>query len=548
MRGVRRRRANLCPDSLVVYTMKIERIPFTEVPQFSKRDVAYATGADDLRSFYTYEVTPEAFARVMEDKAKDATDRNLLVDTLEEQYRDLGLTDVPDNVSLLRSAQTYTVITAHQPALFTGPLYYILKICSTINLARRLKQTYPDKDFVPVFISGAEDHDFEEINHAQVYGKRIEWTKNAGGPVGALSTESLSEALAELKDILGDRPTAQDIYARIERAYTGHKTYGAAAVALVHDLFGAEGLVVADMSRRPFKQAFVPLMERELFESVSQPLIEKAQSQLEELGYSGQAHAREINLFYLGEHRRDRIVRKGDAFAVLGTDLSFTEEELRRELHDHPERFSPNVVMRPLYQELIFPNLAYIGGGGELAYWLERKEQFATFGLNFPMLIRRNSVLWIDTGNQKKLEKLDLDYRKLFQPADLIIRAYVAEESDNELSLQEEMQQLEELFKGIARKAEEIDPTLAKAVMGEHARQAKAVENLEGRLRRTEKQRFETSMNQIRSLREKLFPDNGMQERYDSFLNIYLQEGEDMLQALIEHLDPLEPGLVVVQP
>ncbi|WP_116105547.1 bacillithiol biosynthesis cysteine-adding enzyme BshC [Lewinella sp. IMCC34191] len=528
--------------------MKIERIPFTEVPQFSKRDVAYATGIDDLRPFYKYDVRKEALAEVMEDKDKDGTDRDLLVDTLLAQYEELELTEVPDNVSILRSLQTYTVITAHQPALFTGPLYYILKICSTINLARQLKEAYPDKDFVPVFISGAEDHDFEEINHAQVYGNRIEWTENAGGPVGALSTDSLGDALAELKDILGDRPTAQDMYARIERAYKKHDTYGAAAVALVHDLFGKEGLVVADMSKKPFKAAFAKIMEREIFGSVSQPLIEKAQSQLEKLGYSGQAHAREINLFYLTPNRRDRIVRKDGGFGVIDTDKTFTEAELRKELSDHPERFSPNVVMRPLFQELIFPNLAYIGGGGELAYWLERKEQFDTFGLNFPMLIRRNSVLWIDKGNQKKLDKLDLDYRKLFQPADLIIRDYVAEQSENELSLSEELKELEALFEGIAKKAEVIDPTLAKAVMGEHARQAKAVENLEGRIRRTEKQRFETSMNQIRTLRDKLFPDNGMQERYDSFLNIYLQEGEEMLQSLIEHLDPLEPGLVVIQP
>ncbi|PPK86480.1 bacillithiol biosynthesis cysteine-adding enzyme BshC [Neolewinella xylanilytica] len=529
--------------------MKIERIPFTEVPQFSQRDVAYATENEALRPFYKYGVTKAAFASVIEDKAADETDRELLVDTLLAQYESLGLQDeVPESLSLLRSTQTYTVITAHQPALFTGPLYYILKICSTINLARQLKQAYPDNDFVPVFISGAEDHDFAEINHAQVYGNRIEWKQDAGGPVGALSTDSLTEALAELKEILGDRPTAQDIYARIEQAYTQHDTYGAGAAALVHELFAKEGLIVADMSHQAFKAAFAGFMEREIFESVSQPLIESAQSRLEKLGYSGQAHAREINLFYLTPNRRDRIVRKDGGFAVLDTDKIFTEEELRQELRDHPERFSPNVVMRPLFQELIFPNLAYIGGGGEIAYWLERKEQFETFGLNFPMLIRRNSVLWIDKGNQKKLEKLDLDYRKLFQPADLIIRDYVAEQSENELSLADELQQLEQLFKGIADKAEGIDPTLAKAVMGEHARQAKAVENLEGRLRRTEKQRFETSMNQIRSLRDKLFPDNGMQERYDNFLNIYLQEGEEMFQTLIQHLDPLEPGLVVIQP
>ncbi|WP_420460317.1 bacillithiol biosynthesis cysteine-adding enzyme BshC [Neolewinella sp.] len=529
--------------------MKIARIPYAEVPQFSARDVAYATGWEDLRPFYKYPVTLDAFADVLRDRAAQPTDRDLLVDELERQYAALS-TGVAPPAALqhLRSRQTFTVITAHQPALFTGPFYYILKICSTINLARQLQQRYADYTFVPVFITGGEDHDFAEVNHTQVYGNRIEWQTEAGGPVGAMSTDTLAPALAQLKDILGDRPTATEIYEIIERTHTQHATYGAASVALVHELFAKYGLVVADMSRPAFKRAFVPIMERELFDSVSQPLIEEAQRRLEALGYSGQAHAREINLFYLSPGRRDRIVREEGAYRVLDTEHCFTEEELRQQLHEHPERFSPNVVMRPLYQELIFPNLAYVGGGGELAYWLERRAQFDAFGLNFPMLVRRNSVLWIDGGTQQKLAKLELDYRKLFRDADLIIRDYVAEQSEHELSLAEELGALQTLFKGIAEKAERIDPTLAKAVLGEHARQAKTVENLEGRLRRTEKQRFETAMNQIRALRDKLFPGGGLQERYDSFLNVYLQEGEQLFEGLIEQLDPLQEGLVVIQP
>ena len=529
--------------------MTIDRIAYAEVPQFSDRDVAYATGREELRPFYTYPVTLDAFADVLKDRAQQQIDRDLLVDELTQQYADLS-TDIapPPGLEHLRSRHTFTVITAHQPVLFTGPFYYILKICSTINLARQLQERYPDSTFVPVFITGGEDHDFAEINHAHVYGNRIEWHDQAGGPVGALSTDTLTEALAQLKDILGDRPTATEIHRIIERTHSQHATYGRAAVALVHELFARYGLVVADMSRPAFKRAFVPIMERELFASVSQPLIEDAQRKLGALGYSGQAHAREINLFYLSPGRRDRIVREKGGYRVLDTEQRFTERELRDELHAHPERFSPNVVMRPLYQELIFPNLAYIGGGGELAYWLERKAQFAAFELNFPMLVRRNSVLWIDGGNQKKLDKLELDYRELFRDADLVIRDYVAEQSEHELSLSGELAALEALFRGIAEKAERIDPTLAKAVMGEHARQAKTVENLEGRLRRTEKQRFETAMNQIRTLRDKLFPEGGLQERYDNFLNVYLQEGNGLFEVLIEQLDPLRGGLVVIQP
>ena len=528
--------------------MQIDRIPFTEVPQFSDKDIAYATADERLRPFFKYDVTLDAFEQVMQDKANDDTDREVLVKTLLKQYDSLPNNELArSQVQSLGDKGTYTVITAHQPSLFTGPLYFIYKICSAINLARQLNERYPDKKIVPVFITGGEDHDFEEIQSARIFGNKLTWENDEGGSVGAMSTATLEPVLAQLQDVLGTRDLAQSIYEKIHTAYTTHKAYGAASVALVHSLFGDTGLVVADMAKPAFKAAFRPMMERELFEQISQPLIEKAQTELTDAGFSGQAHAREINLFYLTDGRRDRIVAEDGRYQVLDTDISFTEAELRTELQEHPERFSPNVVMRPLFQELIFPNLAYIGGGGEIAYWLERKEQFAAFGINFPMLIRRNSVLWIDGGSTKKLEKLGLDYRQLFRDADLIIRDYVAEQSDNELSLAEELKEVEAVFAKIAEKAKEIDPTLEGAVLSEGTKQTKAIENLEGRLRRTEKQRFDTAMNQIRKLRDKLFPDGGLQERKDNFLNIYLQEGESLFKILLENLDPLTAGLVVIQ-
>ena len=528
--------------------MHVSRVPFPDVPQFSDKDVAYATADPRLRPFYKYDVDPGAFEQVMQDKAEDDTNRDLLVRALTEQYADLNEAELArSQVQSLGDENTFTVITAHQPSLFTGPLYFIYKICSTINLARQLNERYPGKKIVPVFITGGEDHDFEEINHARIFGNTVTWDNGGeGGAVGAMPTGTLSPTLSALSDLLGTRDRAREIYARIEKAYTGSETYGAASVSLVHDLFGQTGLVVADMSGKAYKTAFRPIMERELFEQVSQPLMEKAQQALTGAGFSGQAHAREINLFYLSDGRRDRIVRDGERFNINDTDVSFSASALRDELKSHPERFSPNVVMRPLFQERIFPNLAYIGGGGELAYWLERKEQFAEFGLNFPMLIRRNSVLWVDGSDRKKLDKLELSVTDLFRDADLIIRDYVAARSENELSLREEVAEVTAVFERIAAKAKEIDPTLEAAVLGEGTKQTKAIENLEGRLRRTEKQRFDVAMGQINKLRDKLFPDNSLQERKDNFLNIYLQEGEAMFDTLIKHLDPLRSGMVVI--
>ena len=399
---------------------------------------------------------------------------------------------------------------------------------------------------------GGEDHDFDEINHARVNGVTVEWSKSPeneteiGGSVAAIKTASLAPALSALKKLLGGEFTPFGIYDRIHRAYTEHATYGEATVAFVHDLFKDTELVVANPSRRAFKQAFRPAMERELFERISQPLIERAQEQLTAAGYSGQAHAREINLFYLSPGRRDRIVFQDGVYGVLDTDLVFTEAEMRAELHQHPERFSPNVVMRPLFQEFIFPNLAYIGGGGELAYWLERKEQFAAFGLNFPMLIRRNSVVWVDAKSSKKLNKLGLDFRQLFRHDDLIIRDFVATHTENELSLADELARLENLFRQLSVKARAIDPTLEAAALAEGTRQRKIVAQFESRLRRIEKKKFEREMTMIRELRATLFPGNSLQERKDNFLNVYLEAGEEMFAVLIDALDPLAPGMVVV--
>ena len=360
--------------------MEIHWLPFDAVPQLAFKDVAYATGHPALRPFYKYPVTLEAFARVIEDKQQDEVDRDLLVRVLESQYAGLSAPQVVKNhIQDLRSARTFTVVTAHQPVLFTGPLYYVYKIFSTINLAEQLRASYPDYNFVPVFVNGAEDHDFDEINHANVFGKKLIWETEAGGAAGALSTHSLTGVLDVLQGLLGNSTQTQGVLQEIMEAYSRHETYGEASTDLVNRLFGKFGLVVLDMRHPALKRRFAPMMREELFHQGSQSLVEATQKALVESGFSGQAYAREINLFYLQPGIRARIVREGDHFSILGTSLSFSLAEMEVEIEAFPERFSPNVVLRPLFQETILPNLAYIGGGGEIAYWLERKAQFEHF-------------------------------------------------------------------------------------------------------------------------------------------------------------------------
>jgi len=527
--------------------LEIHRLPFSEVPQFSSRDRAYVAEEAALRPFYLHPPALEQFAEVIAIRETHQPDRQTLVEVLKDQYSNRPKhEEALRAIDALADEQTFTVTTAHQPSLFTGPLYYIYKIVSTIHLARRLQEAYPDHRFVPVFISGGEDHDFEEINHAHLFGKTIRWEQDRGGPVGQLPTESLARPLQELKEILGERDAAQELYEAIREAYTGNEKYGEAAAHLAAGLFGSYGLVVLDMSDARLKRLFIPHFRKELLERPSRALVQTAQDQLEKAGFSGQAHAREINLFYLGPGYRERIEYTDGRYQVLNQDIQWTEEELLAELERAPERFSPNVVMRPLYQEFILPNLAYIGGGGELAYWLERKAQFEHFGIPYPMLVRRNSVLWIDRTTAKKMDKVGLSIPDLFEDTEVLVKRYVRKHTENELSLKEEKKAIQQLLDQVVEKAREIDPTLVKSTKGEGTKMLNGLNALEAKLIRAEKNNHDIAINQIRSVKERLFPGDGLQERHDNFMTFYLRYGEEFMETLLRELDPLRKEMIVV--
>ena len=525
----------------------IKNIPFQLIPQLSKTDLAYATADPFLKPFFSYNVDIQAFAKVISDKKKQNVNRKLLVNVLKKQYSAFDFSETTaKNIELLGNENTFTVTTAHQPSLLLGPFYFIHKIASTINLARQLNAQYPNNQFVPMFVIGGEDHDFDEVSSINLFGKKITWQNDETGSVGMMSTESLRTVLEELKPILGESENAKTIFSLIEKNYTAHKVYHTAAQGLINDLFGKYGLLVLNPNNKDLKANFIPFILREILEQASQKLVEEAQKSLVKLGFKAQAFPREINLFYLKEQLRERIVFEENKYKVLNTDYVFSKEEMIKEIENYPERFSPNVVLRPVYQEVTLPNLAYIGGGGEIAYWLERKTQFEFFGINFPMLIRRNSAVIVDEGSQKKMEKLDLTYEDIFQDSDFLTKKYVTKNASGELNILQEKNEIRAIFSRIESIAKEIDTTLTSAVAAEATKQLSALDQLENRLVRAEKQKHEVALNQIKGLLQKFCPNGGLQERFDNFLPYYIKYGDELFEMLINNLNPLQQGFVVL--
>lgn len=527
--------------------MEIHKINFEEVRPFTKRDIKYRNHPESFSEFYRFQPNLEGFAQAIAERNRFPVDRELLQTVIKKQYEGYVLSELQENhIKAIVSEQTFTVVTAHQPSLLTGPLYYIYKIFSAINLAEKLKANFPTYHFVPVFITGSEDHDFAEINHLHLFQHKIEWQHEAGGPVGRLNTNGLKEVISEVKSLFSSSAYGSELSEILDKSLDEVQDYNSFVFKLINQLFGQYGLLLLNMDDVQLKGRFKPVMKKELTEHPSAELIKQSQERWQALGYHSQAHAREINLFYMDDGIRERIVKSGDYYEVNNTELRFSQEEILKLLDEHPDKFSPNVVIRPLYEEYILPNLAYIGGGGELAYWLERKTQFEHFGIFYPILVRRDSMLWISKAQLQTLQKNEMVWQDLFLDEDALINKYIQHTLNYDISLEEETGSISQIFQLIASKAAGADKTLESFVEAERVKIVKSVEHIEQRIKRAIKKNEETAVNQLKNLKNKLFPGGGLQERHDNFMQYYLTLGPSFFETIKKEADPLQNGFTVI--
>ncbi len=528
--------------------MKATYIDYRDTNAFSKTLLAYLDNDPQLAPFAGNRPTNEGFAKQLATKA-GKTDRNVLVQSLRHQYGALLEQEpaVAANITALLDEHTFTVTTGHQLNIFTGPLYFIFKIVTTIRLCQDLKASFPEYDFVPVYWMATEDHDFAEINYTKLHGKKIAWETAAQGATGRMSTASMVEAVRRYQSFLGLSDNSAKLAQLIEEAYLRHNNLAAATRYLVNGLFGQYGLVIVDADGASLKRSFAPLIEQDIIGEHSHKAIENTSSALKEAGFSTQVHAREINFFYLTDAFRERIVKHDDGrYEVLHQEIYFTEEELRAEIQRHPERFSPNVVMRPLYQEVILPNLAYIGGGAEIVYWLQLKHSFQHYGVDFPILVPRNSAMVTDDNMAVKVLRLDLTFRSIFKTEEELKKEYVRRHTKHRLNLNDEWMELNAIFGKIRLRAHKIDPSLGPSTDAVKARLKKAINNLEKKLLKADKRNHEDALIQIARIKEKLFPGGALQERSENFGLLYVKYGDGLIRELIRHFNPLDFKFTII--
>lgn len=513
-------------------------IPYGETGFFGKLILDYLNDDSFLKPFYNRRPELGSFEAQMAEKGKSYRHRESLVSALNGQYSRAKLP--VKNISALDDENAFTITTGHQVCLFTGPLYFIYKIVSVINTCRQLQEKHPSHSFVPVFWMATEDHDFEEANHFITPKGKIEWESGQGGAVGQMNTVGMDEVLESIKAVLGIGYRSAELYKLFENAYVKHDNIADATRYLVHQLFGKYGVVVIDGDDAALKSIATPLFEREVLEELSCNKVIETSSRLKEK-YKQQVTPRKLNLFYLDDEFRDRLVKTDEGvYEVLHSSISFSEEELLKAMKSNPDQFSPNVILRPLYQEAILPNLAYIGGGGELAYWFQLKDMFDAFEIPFPVLMLRNSAGLLSEEDVQAMKSQGYDYSDLFSSSLEMKNELVESEEGDDFSLDKEWVAMEVIFAELESKLGDMDTTLRESVKSGEARTARIVSNLEKKWKRAARRKHENAIEKFEKLKSDFIVNGGLQERVYNYSYGYLAFGDGLIDELLANLDPFD--------
>jgi len=524
-------------------------LPYSETNAFSHLVADYLKNDNTLKPFYGFYTDKEGIAQAILERKNFPTDRRQLVKVLETQYAGLPASEkVAGNIQSLLQPDTFTICTAHQPNLLTGYLYFVYKILHAIRLSEELKQLFPQNNFVPVYYMGSEDADLDELGTFRYNGKKFVWNGDGQkGAVGRMATRGLEELFTGLFKELGPPGEfCDDLKRIITSAYLQHDTIGKATQYLVHELFGRYGLIVIDPDDAALKQSFIPVMKDDLLHRKANDIVSEQMTGLSE-HYKVQAHPRPINLFYLKDDIRERIEQTGDKWHVVNTDISWNEEALIKELEAHPERFSPNVILRGLFQETILPNVVFIGGGAEVAYWLQLRTLFAHYNVFYPSIHLRQSVLWIPAKERKLREQLHLSISDIFKTETELVHQFVLENSSNDWQTAGEMTTIEQTLAALKQKATTLDPTLRASAGAALARIRYQVQLLEKKMLRAEKRKMQDQLHKVVRLKTNLFPGNGLQERVENFITLYLQYGPGLFDVLKNAMQPLRHEFLVIE-
>lgn len=528
-------------------------VNFSEISGFSKLYTDYIENYQKTSDFFAADYTnfeshPQIFEKIL---AKNRPFSSELKEIITNQYKRLTPSlKTFHNLNLLDKKNTIFVITGQQLGLFGGPLYTIYKIITTIKLTQKLTATFSGFNFVPLFWLEADDHDLNEVNYVQIFNeeglaKKITFPEDPNAPekrfaVGEISfDDSLYTVLDEFDSTLRNSDFKNRILELIRSSYYPGNTYKESFKSLLFNLFDEHGLVLFDPTDPAVKKILRPvfLHEVENYRLHLEKLI-RVSANLE-INYHAQVKVRPVNLFmkYEGERFALEPDEEND-FRLRRKKYSLSNDELKKLIETEPALFSPNVILRPLCQDYLFPTGYYVGGPGEIGYFAQISTLYEEFALQMPVIYPRASATIIEKSISNILTKYNFTPEDIFRFNENLVETGLHIVSDSNLSEKFETitTEIERLLGALKSDISKVDKTIADASDSTKKKIQSYLSELKSKAVDAEKRKHETSVRQLNKLLHAVFPENSLQEREINFFYFANKYGLDSLKQIYNEI------------
>ncbi|MEX1054661.1 MAG: bacillithiol biosynthesis cysteine-adding enzyme BshC [Rhodothermales bacterium] len=526
--------------------VSVRRLPYSELNDFPSLFQDYCTRYDAVAEYFSGNFRdPEARRRAVDRTLAKPRDRETLVRVLLEQNGRWGLDDrTRENIETLRRPDSSVVITGQQVGIFLGPIYTVLKTITTLQLAEQLSREV-SKPVVPVFWLGAEDHDFDEMAGVMLlrenqpidvrYGREAGGVGENAGPVGRIRmNEEVARLVAEVDGILPPSDFKAELMSAVGEAYRPGRTFADAFALLMRRLFSGTGLVLISSDDERLKRLAAPLFRKEVEEDEGVTAgVRDVSSRLAKT-YHEQVQARPANLFLMEEGERLPIDASDGQFSVRDRNRLLSREELLKLIDDSPEKFSPNVVLRPLMQDLLLPTAIYVGGPAEISYFAQYRRAYEWAEIPMPLIYPRASMTILESKIARVLEKYGLDVGDFGEDLEKLFHRVVISQMEVDAAkiFQAAGRHLHEAVNLLKPDLEKIDRTLVKSAESTRAALLAEFEKLKAKVVRAEKHSHDEVRDQLQKAQANLFPAGVFQERALSILYFLNKYGIEFLDEL----------------
>lgn len=509
---------------------------------FNSSKIIDAFAENKLNDFHSGKFSHDSALEKIRSRCEDFSllERNILVKELLSQNKNLdNNSETINNIKLLKKKNSVSITTGHQLNLFGSPMYFLYKILDVLETSKSLSKKYKKYNFVPIFWMASEDHDFNEVNNFKFNDNNMVWRKNTKqSPVGTISNLGLEKIYNDLKILYKTNFLYQDLIELFGYCYLKDISYAESTRLFIHSLFGKYGIVTIDANKKTLKKFFKPTFKNEIKNKIIYECVSSTNNKLKKIlnGFKAQANPRVINLFYINNNKRSRIVLDGNIYRTTDNEKKWNKSEIIDEIESSVEKFSPNVLLRPLFQERILPNIVTIGGTSEISYWLQLKSSFDKHKIFFPLLKIRKSLVLLSKKDVIKCKNLDIDFQDFFVDKSSFVNKIVKKYSKINIDFSNQKNNFIKEFIFFREIAKKTDKSFLGAVNAEEKKHIRAIENLENRLLKAQKINLKNEIKRALVLRDKILPNEILQEREAHFSNFIDSKG---LNFFIESLNKL---------